>query len=274
GNTGQNSKESGTLRFMTYNVHSFKKYGENNDVLTKNKMLNIIKEQQPDVICFQEFYSRNKGEYDIIDSLKRLLKTPHYYFFPSSKNSYEGTGMAIFSKFPIKNPTHVNFDTDGGNGSIYVDIMYNNRPLRIYNIHLRSISFEKQDYSYLDKVKKINPDKQSSKRIYRMLRDAFKKRAAHVAVMKAELKKCTTSYIIAGDFNDTPASYAVQQLTKGHNNAFAEQGKGLGRTYNGKFPNFQIDYILSTKDLAIVNYKITEAKLSDHFPVRADLKFK
>jgi endonuclease/exonuclease/phosphatase family metal-dependent hydrolase len=84
--------------------------------------------------------------------------------------------------------------------------------------------------------------------------------------------KCKTPYLIAGDFNDTPASYVVTQITEKLNNAFIKKGSGFGTTYNGKFPNFQIDYIATSKDLEVLNYKIEKAKLSDHFPVRSDLK--
>src|SRR6202012_1317944 len=52
-------KKSDAIRVMTYNVHNFKRYGEKNDISTKHEILQIIAEQQPDVIGFQEFYSRN-----------------------------------------------------------------------------------------------------------------------------------------------------------------------------------------------------------------------
>ncbi|RZL15387.1 MAG: endonuclease [Pedobacter sp.] len=275
GSEGEITKKAGTIRLMTYNVHSFKEFGSGNDANVKRKMLDIIRTQQPDVICFQEFYSRFKGEFDLTDSIKSILNSPYYYFVPASKNEFEAIGMAIFSRYPLENKSNVKFDDVAGNGSIYADLTIEGKQLRIYNVHLKSISFEKQDYTYLDKVtKEINPDKQSSKRIYRMLRDAFKNRARHVEIMKEEISNCKTPYIIAGDFNDTPASYAVNQLLIGMNNAFVSQGKGLGRTYNGKFPNFQIDYIASTKDVEIENYQVTEAKLSDHYPVRADIRLK
>ncbi|MGY0040117.1 hypothetical protein [Pedobacter sp. NJ-S-72] len=55
-------------------------------------------------------------------------------------------------------------------------------------------------------------------------------------------------------------------------NTFVEQGTGLGRTYNGKFPNFQIDYISATKKFKVINHRIIQSRLSDHFPVRSDLR--
>jgi len=274
GNEGNAIKANNAIRMMTYNVHSFKLYGSNNTATVKEKMLQVVRNQNPDVICFQEFFTRYKGPYDTIDSLKQLLNTKYYYFLPISKNNYEAYGMAIFSKFPIENTGVIKFPSTEGNICIYADLNIFGRPLRVYNVHFQSISFEKQDYDYLDKVKEMNTELQPTKRILKMLKSAFLKRSEQVDVMKQEMASCKTAYLIAGDFNDTPASYAVKQITKGLNNAFIKQGSGLGKTYNGKFPNFQIDYIATTNDLEVLNYHITQAKLSDHFAVRSDLYFK
>jgi len=272
---GSNEKAENSIRMMTYNVHNFKLFGEANTESVKEKMLQVVKDQNPDIVCFQEFYTRYRGSFDTVDSLKSLLNTKYFYFLPIKKNDYEAMGLAIFSRFPIKDKGNIPFDDDlGGNMSIYADLDIKGKTLRVYNVHFQSISFEKQDYEYLDKVKEMNTELQPSKRILKMLRSAFLKRSSQVDIMKKEMATCKTPYLIAGDFNDTPASYVVTQITDGLNNAFIKKGSGLGRTYNGKFPNFQIDYIATSKDLEVLNYKITQAKLSDHFPVRSDLRFK
>lgn len=267
-------KDSNYVRMMTYNVHNFKIFGENNNENVKERMFQVIQDQNPDIICFQEFYSRFKGRYKTVDSLKQRLNMPYVYFDQSIKNDYEAYGLAIFSRYPIKNKGRIVFnDIPTGNESIYVDLDIKGKIVRVYNVHLQSISFDKQDYVFIDKIAEQSSGKlNASKRIMRMLKYAFQKRSDQIDVMKKHMASCTTPYIIAGDFNDTPASYAVTQLTASLNNAFAKQGSGLGTTYNGKFPNFQIDYIATTKNIDVMNYHITKAKLSDHFPVRSDLK--
>lgn len=274
GDEGSAEKVDHSIRMMTYNVHSFKLYGEDNTESVKEKMLQVVKDQNPDIICFQEFYTRYKGAFDTVDSLKALLNTKYYYFVPIDKNDYEAVGLAIFSKYPIENSGKIPFvEGFSNNMSIYADLNIKGKTLRIYNVHFQSISFEKQDYEYLDKVKEMNTELQPSKRILRMLKNAFLKRSSQVDIMKKEMAACKTPYLIAGDFNDTPASYVVTQITGGLNNSFIKKGNGFGKTYNGKFPNFQIDYIATSKELEVLNYKIIQAKLSDHFPVRSDLRF-
>jgi endonuclease/exonuclease/phosphatase family metal-dependent hydrolase len=275
GNAGKNEKENDQLvRVMTYNVHNFKPYGDEISVSTKEKILDVVKEQNPDIICFQEFFTKFRGPYDTIDTLKKLLNTEYFYFASTMKSQSEAIGLAIFSKYPIRSKGVIAFPNADGNESMFVDLTIASKQIRIYNVHLQSISFEKEDYKYLDKVKEMDAEVGSTKRILRMIKSAFKKRSVQVDLMKAHMKTCTTPYILAGDFNDTPASYAVTKMTDSLNNAFIKKGQGLGRTYNGKFPNFQIDYIATTPDIEVTNYHIIEAKLSDHFPVRSDLLIK
>jgi len=272
---GGAEKEVGSIRMMTYNVHSFKLFGEDNSIPVKEKMLQVVKDQNPDVICFQEFYTRKKGKLNTIDSLKKLLKMDNYYFRPAgTENDFDAFGLAIFSKFPIKNKGEIVFESSGDNMSIFADLDIKGKTMRVFNVHFQSISFQPQDYQFIDQLtQKTRGKLYASKRILRMLKRAFVKRSDQVDIMKKEMAKCQWPYLIAGDFNDTPASYAVNQVTKGLNNSFIKKGSGFGKTYNGKFPNFQIDYIATSKDFEILNYQITKAKLSDHFPVRTDIKF-
>lgn len=272
GNEGSLAKAENHLRVLTYNVHFFRKYGDNNDLETKRQFIQLLKRQDADVLVFQEFYTRYKGEYNLLDSIENLLGLKHSYFISNKSNDYEARGLAIFSRYPLSNKSFIPFDKSGSNGSLSADININSKRVRIYNVHLKSISFKKEDYEYIEKVKEISPDKQSSKRIFRMLRSAFIKRAENVDLLKAELSKLEIPYIVAGDFNDTPASFAVNEITGNLENAFKKQGQGLGITYNGKFPNFQIDYIAASKEFRIVNYQVTKEKLSDHYPVRSDLE--
>jgi endonuclease/exonuclease/phosphatase family metal-dependent hydrolase len=262
-----------SIRMMTYNVHSFKRFGEKNDVSTKHEILALIGDQQPDIIGIQEFYTRNKGEYDMRDSIVKIMKAANFYFEPFSFNSHEAMGMAIFSKFPIIAKGLVGLDeADKGSQCLYIDVKKGEKIFRVYSVHLQSIKFNPEDYKYLDSVsKKGKTDLQSTKRLGGKLKIAFIKRSEQVFKIKEHAAACPYPYIISGDFNDTPTSFSVNQMAKGLKNAFREKGSGLGRTYNGDFPNYQIDYIMTSPQFGIASYQIIEKKLSDHFPLRSDL---
>lgn len=265
--------DTNNVRLMTYNVHSFKKYGAANDVSTRSDILSIISGKQPDVIGIEEFFSRKKGRYAMADSIKKIIGSDNCYIGNFSGNDTETDGIAIFSKWPIIAKGIVQLtDIRSSNQCIYIDIKKDSRIIRFYAVHLQSIKFDPEDYRYIDTVTKSGKaDISSTRRLGGKLKKAFLLRAEQVAKIKEHATRCQYPYIIAGDFNDTPTSYAVNQMAKGLKNAFREKGFGLGRTYNGDFPNYQIDYIMANKQLDVASYTIIEKKLSDHFPVYADL---
>ena len=264
-------KDSTTIKLMTYNVHYLKKFGEELDMETRSGIFRLIESEQPDIVGFQEFFTRNKGKYDVKDSLIKILDTKHYYYSPYIDNNYESTGVAVYSKYPILKSGDIQLENEnGGNRGIWIDVKRNNQVFRIYVVHLASISFQPEDYSFLNNVV-VDIDKTkdvvSSKRIARKLKTAFIKRSEQVEILQKEIESCTTPYIVMGDFNDTPVSYAITQMTKNLKNGFAVKGSGLGITYNGDFPNFQIDYILASKQFDFKDYKIIKRDFSDHYPV-------
>ncbi|MBD3749551.1 MAG: endonuclease/exonuclease/phosphatase family protein [Sphingobacteriales bacterium] len=267
--------DSNTIKLMTWNVHSFKKFGTELDTTTRSKALKIIASEQPDIVGFEEFFTRKRGHFDLKDSVLKILNTTYYHFSKGLYNDYEANGVALFSKYPIIASSDIEYDVhNAGNRGLWVDIKKGEQIFRVYVVHLASISFQPQDYTFLNDVKNdINTGKDisSSKRIVRKLKDAFIRRSKQIKILKADMAQCATPYIVMGDFNDTPVSYTVSQMTDGLKNGFNEKGSGLGITYNGDFPNFQIDYILSTPQFDFKSYKIIKKDYSDHYPVRCNV---
>lgn len=264
------------IRVMTYNVHDFGSFTFGPRVSTFGDILKIVDAAQPDILCFEEFYNERFTKPRISDSLCLALQTDQYFFAAFSKSNGGLFGLSVFSKYPIVNQGVIRLShNQSDNQCIFIDVKNNNKTFRVYCVHLQSISLEKEDYKYLDSVTENGkPDLHSSKRIGGKLKIAFIKRSQQVFLVKQHAQQCPYPYIIAGDFNDTPSSFAVNQMAKGIKNAFIEKGFGLGKTYNGDFPNFQIDYIMASPQFDVLNYKIIEKKLSDHYAVRADLVLK
>jgi endonuclease/exonuclease/phosphatase family metal-dependent hydrolase len=270
------SSDSNMIRVMTYNVHNFKRYGSKNDISTKHEILEIIDQQKPDIIGFQEFYTRKSGQYDMRDSIEKIIGTNYYYFEPIIFNKEQAIGIAIFSRFPIVNQGLIPIsDRRSENACIYIDVKKGNHQFRVYSVHLQSVRFDPEDYRYINSIThQGKPDMSLTRHLGGKLKIAFLKRSLQVVKIKEHAKACPYPYIISGDFNDTPASYAVNEMAKGLRNTFREKGFGLGHTYNGNFPNYQIDYIMASPQFDVENYRIIEKKLSDHYPVRSDLRFK
>lgn len=260
-------KATNSIAFMTYNVHEFKDWNDR-DILVNDEICKLIAEQNPDVACFQDFYSSKKN--NNVDSLKKVLNTQYFYKGPDRKDLFPKNALAIFSKFPIVNTGYIYLtDKESGNQCIYTDVKMGDKIFRIYNVHLQSLKFGQEDFDRWDKGPAHKVSFLSAN--VRRLHYAFLERSNQVKIMKKELASCTIPYIVAGDFNDSPASYAVHEMSEGLTNAFRAKAKGYAVTYNGDLPDFQIDYILTNPSFKVLNYNVIKQKLSDHFPVRADI---
>lgn len=242
----------------------------------RNNILEAIEENNPDILCLQEFYtSEEKGDFNNIDTLKHLLQTKHYHTeYTSTLRENDHWGIATFSKFPIVNRGKILFNTRANNICIFTDVLLNNDTVRIYNIHLQSISFSRKDNQFLEDVlnKNSSDEVENSKNILRRLKRAFLKRTQQVEMIKTHMKTCRYKIFLCGDFNDTPSSFAYNQLSSSLEDAFLEKGNGFGKTYAGKWPQFRIDYILHDEAFECVKFERAEETFTDHFLISASFK--
>jgi len=265
--------DSSAIRVMSYNIQMFNNSNKTG-VDARKEILRVIKEVSPDVICIQEYYTRNRGKNDMKKHFTEELGLKFSFFTPVAKNDYDAYGIAIFSKYPIENSGALNININERivNRIVYSDIKKAGKSFRIYNVHLQSVGFQQEDYDFIKQDAATgNMDVKSTKRIGRRLKAAYLKRNAQVDSLYSHIQLAKIPFIIAGDFNDTPLSYSVNKLSGEMRNAFVEKGKGWGITYNGAFPNFQIDYILASKQFQIQNFQIVREKFSDHYPIWSDL---
>lgn len=267
--------DSSNIRVLSYNVHLFRSpEKESDEPDTKEEALSLMTEIDPDVICLQEFYTRQKGENDISSKLKKELGMSHQFVYSVAENEHEAYGMAIFSKYPILDTGHLPDFQKGVNSIIFVDIEKSGKRFRVYNVHLRSYGFQKEDFDFIKSPSgTIEKSMSSTKRLGARLKRAFTIRSQQARSLREHSSGQDLPYIIMGDFNDTPLSFAVNHAGKGLKNSFRQKGRGWGETYSGPFSKVQIDYILASPTFKVNQYQIVQKKLSDHFPVWADLAF-
>jgi endonuclease/exonuclease/phosphatase family metal-dependent hydrolase len=266
---------STNIRMMTYNVYDFLNQEEDNHDNTNRQIYQILREQQPDIVNMQEYFVHNSDRGATADSIKKVLHTPYYWFRVLKITPYDSTGLAIFSKYPIINRDTIPLIKGIATEGIYVDIKVGNKMLRDYCFHLQSTQFDRGENDYLEKLSHDGkPNLHQSRNIGSKLKWAFIKRGQQVIGLKQQLAQCPYPYIIGGDFNDTPLSFVVNYMDDGLTDAFREKGSGLGITFYGQFPGFQIDHIMVSKQFNVLNYHIIKQQLSDHYPVLSDLQFR
>ncbi len=274
-----NKGSKNSIKVTSYNCMLFDLYNWNKNKETRNKIFSDLSDNSPDILCLQEFYtSEEKNDFNNIDTLKHLLKTDYVHTeYTTTLRKYDHWGIATFSKYKIINQGKLVFHTKSNNLCIFTDVIFNSDTVRVYNIHLQSISFSKDDNKFLDDVvsnNEANEEIEHGKNILRRLKRAFVKRSAQVDMIAAHIKTCKYKIILCGDFNDTAASYAYHELTQNLNDAFVEKGNGFGRTYAGKWPQFRIDYILHSNTFKCTSYERMSETFTDHYPITANFELK
>lgn len=258
------------IKVMSYNVKVFDLYNWTHNLETRNNIFSLIGDEDPDILCLQEFFSRDSSKYNNLEKLTSFQKAKHVhveYTTNSVKNQH--WGIATFSKYPVVGKGKVDFGYRGNNVCIYTDLQVGKDTIRIYNMHLQSIAFGTDDYRYMDDLEKNKEteDIEHSKNIVKRLKRAFIKRAKQADLIQESISKSPYPVIVCGDFNDTPASYTYATISENLKDAFVEAGNGFGKTYSGKFPSFRIDYILHSNQFKAYEFRTIHEELSDHYPI-------
>ncbi len=260
------------LKVISYNVRLFDVYNPNLEagLETRNQIFQFLRNENPDVVCFQEFYSQDKPtRFETMDSLFQVMGTKIYHQRSAYKRiARQNFGIAMFSKYPMIAKGDVMFETQGSqdfNYCIYADIVKEQDTFRIYDVHLQSIKLQSDYYSAQTNDPTSNLTEESAIRlIYRKLQSAYVKRADQARRVVNHIKTSPYPTIVCGDFNDTPMSYTYNQFDRVLTDAFRNTSTGIGVTYVGKMPAGRIDYIFHSPELASNNFKIQQEVLSDH----------
>jgi endonuclease/exonuclease/phosphatase family metal-dependent hydrolase len=260
------------IKIMDYNCMLFDLYNWSHNRQSRNLIFNMLQEETPDILCLQEFYtSEEPGDYNNADTLRQILRAKNLHAeYTTTLRKYDHWGVATFTRYPIVRKGKIVFDTKSNNICIYTDILFNHDTLRIYNLHLASISFGKKEYKFIDDISKKeikDPDLDQSKSIIKRLKRGFLERARQVELVAAHIQACKYKIILCGDFNDTPSSFAYSTLSRNMYDAFRRSGRGIGKTYHGSLPFLRIDYILHDRSFSSYNYKRISESFTDHYPI-------
>ena len=252
------------LSVLSYNVRVFNVYGHLNDNFESSRqMIRWVQEHPADIKCLQEFYNHNES--DLFNTINAIGDRQNYYHY-FQKGSNERFGLAIFSRYPIVNKGLLGADPRKFNNTIYIDILIGEDTVRVYNMHLESMS--------IDEEALVNPDPDNLDKdlqsLGRKLKNGFKKRADQVDLLVQHIQECPYPVVLAGDMNDVPYSYSYRCIKKVLSNAFEKTGNGFGTSYNGKLPFLRIDNQFYSQSLRATNFMThDQVPYSDHFPITA-----
>ena len=120
------------INIMTYNVRLFNQNENLNDDKIENKILDMVKKEKPDILCFQEF--------NLTEKTKEIFNLFNYKRNNDNK-------LQILTNYKVLKSGYI----QSKNICIYKDIVLNDT-IRIYNIHLQSNWVKTMKYSYQKRV--------------------------------------------------------------------------------------------------------------------------
>lgn len=273
-------KQESSIRILTWNLHWFdehnKKLKDHKDY--RQKMIAFIKEQNADVLCFQEFLEIGKTFSNSNTNAIMQLNYPYYYrVHDYGGNGKYQAGVAIFSRFPIVDTQRVMYpgpeNRRAAESLISVDVLAAGKRVRIYTTHLQSVLFQKNDYRNLEIIKSADDSMvTASKSIIKKLRQGYAFRSYQADMVRNKLDSCPYPEIICGDFNDVPNSYTYFHIKGNRQDVFVKKGFGIGRSFSAVSPTLRIDYIMADKKFEVLQYNRFLIPYSDHYPVVADMR--
>jgi endonuclease/exonuclease/phosphatase family metal-dependent hydrolase len=270
-------KKPNALRVVHWNVGRFTEWKRNNNKgsRTRLKMMDLIKEQNADVLCLQEFFhSKDTVYYDNLNYIMKELGYPYYYYSWDNDGHLQWVGNIIFSRLPIVDSGLIRYPRPSIPESLlYADVKVQNDTIRFYTTHLQSVQFKKKDFETVERIKKTDEEAvKQSRTILGKLKRGIVYRKIQADVVRQVTRQSPHPYIITGDFNDVPNSYTYFTIRGDElKDAFLETGFGVGRTYTDISPTLRIDYMLATKEIQLYQFNRVSKVLNDHHMLVADV---
>lgn len=286
-----NSQDEQSLKVMSWNVHMFDLGEWTEDKTTFAKILKFIEDENPDILCMQEYYRDEKDYSSPYGALIRKMGYGYESFMVNNQwnkskmtiNASPGdvidVGTVIYSKFPIKNKIYKKLPGKGqGMNTVEIELE-DGKKIALTTLHLTSFQINESDIELIDSIKTVGVNvetgKAPSKNLLKKLMNASSMRAKVANEVAHQLEQIEYPNIVCGDFNDMPGSYVYSKIRGNLKDAFTAKGFGVGNTYQKILPILRIDYLFyDAKTFEAMSIKKSDIGLSDHYPIMVNLKIK
>lgn len=272
-------KQPGTIRVVSWNVARFIELKRNNNAGSEKrlKMLELLKKQDADILCLQEFHtSTNPVFYDNITPIQQELGYPYYYFSFDEDGDKHYYSSIIFSRYPIIDSGKVRYPRPTlADVLLQADIKINNDTIRVFTTHLQSNQLGKTDYDRLARIKTGEDSMVSNSRnLLSKIKKAIVYRSIQADLVKEILSNAPHPVLMAADLNDVPNSYTYATVRGDMQDAFLKKGFGIGRSFAAISPTLRIDYIFADDHFKIRQFNRIVKNLSDHYMLVSDVELK
>ena len=273
---GSKAQAENSIRIMSYNVHNFKHVdGETDKETFANQVMDMVREQSPDILCCQEFSGFKSGvtRPQCIEDFAKSVGFQYIYF--NRKINYGGN--VIFSKYPLAKVTEDSgFGKENTYGVMVLVDAGEKGKFHVANVHLLSYNITDDEIDIItnssERQEKLDT---IGKTVLYKLKYAFEKRSDELKQVMEGMPPVGGPILICGDFNEPPLSYNYRQMQQaGFIDTFTKVGFGIKSTYAGKLPLLRIDYIWANDNVKPLDFERHKYKASDHYPIILDFAIK
>jgi endonuclease/exonuclease/phosphatase family metal-dependent hydrolase len=271
------TKQTGSVRVASWNVARFIEMKRNNNKGSQMRlqMMELIKQQDADIFCMQEFFHSNDSLwYPNLPYITKQLNYPYHYYSHDNDGDNHFIGSVIFSRYPIIDSGMVRYPRPTlPEALMYADIKMNKDTFRVYTTHLQSLQFKKSDYERINRLKEAEGEFVSDSRtIFSKLRTGMAYRKIQADIVKNVLEDSPYPFLVCADLNDVPNSYTYHTVKGNLQDAFLKKGFGVGRTFSALAPTLRIDYIFADEHFKINQFNRVTKNYSDHYLILSDLQ--
>jgi endonuclease/exonuclease/phosphatase family metal-dependent hydrolase len=239
------------LRIITYNIEGRQ--------ANRQQLLALMRQHTPDLVMLQEVPQERLAQW-----FGAQLQLPYQHFA-----AYTGTrqgGVAMLSRWPLGSPHILHFRrSTQGRVALAAQVQTPAGAVWAGSVHLDAPRFKEYGTGFLQYAAFVWKEFFTASQRYRQARE-----------LRAWLTALTAGDgILGGDFNSMPLSSADRYLSKYFDDALLRRP---WRYFSGTFWDLpqvpitpRIDYVYHSSRFRVLEARVIQRKLSDHYPVLAIL---
>ncbi len=201
---------------------------------TIQEVANSIRKENPDVVCLQEMPTTGKEQ-----EFAGLLKE---YDFVIARR------LAVATRLPVTQGRQVQLRGDARRALI-VDMRFRGKSIKVINVHLQH--FPSDDFAKVG--------------------EASKNLVEEITGLERFVSAASGPTIVSGDLNSIPQGRVNRMLRSHLTECFAATARGYGFTLPATLPVRRVDYIYAGFGFVPAACKVSDAIVSDHRAVVADI---
>ena len=260
----RHSPPEGAIKVLSYNVFNYSTW---ESVDAPCPIVDYVLREDADIVCLVEnnIWGTRAQKIDSIYAL-------HYAYRDSSSRGGGDDRIDILSRYPIVGKERIDYPSPS-NHSVAFRLKTPDDTITVIINHFQSIGLSSEERTQFKEMVKgeVHRDaaKHESRQLLHKLAEASAVRAPQAdAVAKYIADRPDQSFILTGDFNDSPISYTRRTLAQQLTDCYVATANGPGISYHYNAFYVRIDNIMCSHNFTPYACRVDNTiKASDHYPI-------